>query len=315
MRLTTDQLEVDLYPEHGFVIGAIRHHTDPRNILWNPDGASFDPLPAADLGPAGDASVDTFDRQLLAGGWFAMFPNAGLPSDITQWMHGEAPRLAWKVISAADTEVTCALRTPASGFRVERTVRVDGNTVAVTTRAVNDSGDTQQVAPGEHPCFSREVFAGGVLIADPDRAEVTSHADELNATLAASTPFTWPNAPLLEGGTTDLRVIPEEPDGRHDHVTLTGSGRVTAVGSTLAASLMWDQDAFPHSLLWEHFQPLGSPWAGDVFAIEPAHAPGRTSADAAAANAVTTVAPGETVTSWVQLQVEATARQSAENAG
>lgn len=302
VRLSNGFVQLDCYPEHGFVITAIRPRGTDRNILWNARGASFDALPTRELGPAGPESIDSFDRQVLAGGWFPMFPTAGLPGDSgDHWMHGEAARLAWDIVSTSESELVCRLRTPVSGFELERSVRLESSTVIVSMTATNDSGSAQSITFGEHPCFSRKIFAGASLVATPREAHVTSHADPLNATLVENAQFMWPNAPLTSGATADLSNIPLVPDGRHDHITLHDIGCVEIRGDQLSVLLSWDQAAMPNALIWEHFQPIGSPWGGDVFAVEPSSAPGRTWTDATTVSARTEIANGHSLSTWTEL--------------
>lgn len=308
--LGNSAIEVECYPAHGFAIGAIRRRDSLVNLLWNPEGARFDPL-TTELGPSGTASIDTFDRGILAGGWFLMFPTAGLPGvdaegvGAPQWMHGETARLPWKVLNQSGTSVQCEVRT--RHFLVQREVRLLGNEVRVSTEATNVSSSSQSVTFGEHPCFPRPVFGGGTVQLSAVEAAVTSIADPPNSRLAEREVFTWPQAPLGAGGLRDLSVIPEQADGRHDHVWLKnveGRASIVALSGELNVQLSWDAKALPYALLWQHFLPLNSPWGGDVFALEPVSAPGRTSDDAVNAGAHTSVSPMATVSSWAVLRVD-----------
>jgi hypothetical protein len=302
--LRSSAVEVECHPEHGFTIGSIRHPEHGPNILWNPRGTAFRRLPREQLGPAGEASIATFDDDLLAGGWFTMFPNAGPPGDERDvWMHGEAARLAWDVALHEEATLTCVLRTPDSGFAVERTVTVEGEVVTVTTAAVNTTSRPQRVNIGEHPCFARTVFAGGTLEVGPVPLVVASHADAASATLVEHSRSTWPRASTIGGGTTDLSAIPERSDGRHDHVMVSETTTVGLVGRRARVALSWDGGVLPFALLWEHFQPPGSPWDGDVLAIEPLSSRGRTTSEAAASGSMRVVPPGKRISWWMRLDL------------
>lgn len=303
-RVHSDRLRVTVAPQHGFTIAGIALAGSDHNVLWNPPTASFDPLPTDDLGPAGEPSIEYFDRRILAGGWFPMFPTAGLPgSAADRWMHGELPRVAWQVTDQSDAHVTAVVDTPGSGIRVHRTVRVVSDTVAVTIRAENRSGRTQRVTYGEHPCFARSLFASGAVLAHPARARVTSAADPPNAHLIADADFPWPTAPSAAGDTIDLSKIPATADGRHDHISLADISSVQLRGARHVVDLAWDPVQMPHALLWQHFRPAGSPWDGDVFAIEPMSAPGRTFDDAEHAGSVTDLLPGHILRTWMSMRV------------
>lgn len=303
--LSSDTIEVSCYPQHGFVIGAIRERADGRNVLWNTPNARFAPL-NGELGPTGSASIKTFDQGILAGGWFLMFPTAGLPGDQPVWMHGEAARVPWTVVSTTTDSVVCEVSTPVSGFDLRRSVRVNGPEVRVETVAVNRSGETREVTFGEHPCFPRTEFAGGMAMVVPDTAVVSSTADPTNATLVSDAPFDWPVAPRTNSASTDLSRIPRYADGRHDHVELTvplGAVTLTDAERGRIVELTWDSESMPHALIWQHFRPVGSPWDGDVFAVEPGSAPGRTLTEAISAAGTTRVGDGESLATWASLRV------------
>ncbi|MCC5948212.1 MAG: hypothetical protein JJT89_07120 [Nitriliruptoraceae bacterium] len=305
MVLRTDRIEVTCSPEHGFVIGSL---TTPQlgNVFWNPPGASFAPL-GDDLGPTGEASIGSFDRGVLAGGWFPMFPSAGPPGrGHDGWMHGEAPRLPWSVTSSSDTHVRARLTTPVSGFLLERELRVSGPVLRVETEAHNVSGAVRSITFGEHPCFLREVFAGGRLVMHPAAARVTSLADPPHASLAGEQDFPWPVATGIDGDAHDVSALPVDADGRHDHVEVAlpdGVVDILDASATAGVRLAWDAAAMPYALLWEHFLPGSSPWPGDVFAIEPASAAGRTRTEAIALGHEREVGIGERLCTWMSIEV------------
>ncbi|TQL48856.1 hypothetical protein FB562_1962 [Homoserinimonas aerilata] len=302
--LVNGLLAVECHPAHGFVISTIRRNGDGTNLLWMPEGASLGPL-SGEIGPSGIASIATFDGGILAGGWFTMFPTAGLPGDDqTRWMHGEAARLPWEVQTATSTSLACVVLT--RHFIVRREVALTSNEVRVTTTATNTSGETQAVTFGEHPCFSRSLYSGGQLELRAISATSTSTADIANSTLRPENAFEWPNAPRTDGGVLDLAAIPVDADGRHDHVGLTIPDGAAAIrdNNGNGIELSWGASKLPHALLWQHFRPEGSPWAnGDVFAVEPSSAPGRTFSESAAAGGVTTVDAEASVSWWTSLRV------------
>lgn len=304
LRIQSDRLRVSVAPQHGFVIASVALAGTDENLLWNPPEPSFEALSLTDLGSPGDESIDRFDREVLAGGWFPMFPTAGLPGSAPdRWMHGEAPRIPWTVVEQSASHVTAAVETPVTRIRVLRRVVVTDDTVTVTTIAHNRSGQLQHVTFGEHPCFSRAVFAGGELDIKPSGARVGSLADPPNALLAEEHAFAWPNAFSPVHGVIDLSSIPSAPDGRHDHVALAGVSTASISGPRHSLDLAWDSENLPNALLWQHFNPAGSPWEGDVFALEPTSAEGRTFDEAVAADSVRALADDETLRFWMSLTV------------
>src|SRR6478672_10176870 len=221
--LTGGGLELTADPAHGFVILRLVDLATGTPLLWERGGRVV-PCPS-DLGPPGAASIETFEGDLLVGGWFVMFPTAGLPAvgARAQWMHGEAARLPWTVIHLDAHAVTAQLHTPSSGFHLTRTVRLDDEGLFVQTTAVNRSGVPQEVSYGEHPCLSRPAFAGGRLDIAVRGATVLTPAQPAAASVVPGPVGRWPHAtarhPSREtNGTIDLGAVPVRPDGVHDHV-------------------------------------------------------------------------------------------------
>lgn len=302
-------LEVRAHPGHGFTIGQLTDLGTGTDLLWareSPVGRC-----SPDLGPPGDPSITTFDDDLLIGGWFPMFPTAGLPEPgaRSRWMHGEVARLPWTVTAADETSLTAQVDTPASGFRVTRSVTLDEDGLAIRTWAVNRSGRHQEVTYGEHPCLSRRAFAGGRIHLRPVAAQVLPPAQPDAAALRVGPITAWPRAATLSGGSLDVGAVPDAPDGHHDHVAADLAEGVFAVDAPpLGRRLQFtvDRRELGHLLLWRHFSPPQRPGA-DVLALEPSSAPGRGFADATAAGAVRRVEPGGTVSfrvtaSWSRLE-------------
>src|SRR5262249_36954354 len=102
MRLGSDLLELEVLPECGMTIVALRLLADGRNPLW--ERPAHPPEPASrDVGPPGVASIDSL-HAALGGGWFEMSPHCGLPGVLDgaeTMLHGEASRLPWDVVAAA----------------------------------------------------------------------------------------------------------------------------------------------------------------------------------------------------------------------
>ncbi len=307
IRLGGDHLLVECDPDAGFVITGIIDAATGANALWRRTGF----VPAEyrrALGPSGDQSNDSF-IELFVGGWFEMFPTAGYPGTVPgaagpamSLLHGEAMRLPWVVTDrdASAVEATADMvRTP---FRLTRRLEVVGAELVVSERAENRGGAMAPYVWGHHPCFDRATFAGGRFEIDAASAEVPSPAlDAANNSLVLGSQFTFPDAPMADGGVRDVAAIPESADGRHEQTTLAvrrGGVRITAPRIGRAFSLDWDERDFPHVLLWQDYQAEGAAFWGtcDTFAVEPSSAPGRSVGDAVAAGAVRDLAPGESAT-------------------
>lgn len=295
--LSSPQLSVEVHPEHGAVISRIAFRDGP-NVLWRRTGTIPRDL-GADIGPAGAASVDGFDGGTLIGGWFPMAPEVGPPGAAPgARMHGEAPRISWRCERSDSRSLELSAVGPASGLRMHRTVSVTDAAMTVWMRLTNPVDGPLRVAFGEHPCFDRSLFGGGTLSGSFTEASTGSIADLSAHLLAGHQHFTWPVARTEDARTVDVSAIPEQADGRHDHVSLRpapGPVTLTAPRADFAVALQWDVETLPAAMLWQHFLPGTSPFAGDVFAVEPSSTPYRTHEETVAAGALRTLAPGTSV--------------------
>lgn len=299
-------LSIQCYPQHGFAITSIVAREHGTELLWRSPLTLPREL-GSELGESGDVSGLAFDRDVLLGGWFSMFPTAGHPGSFDdRWMHGEAPRVSWMVESQSDSHVECTVTLPSSGLNVRRRVSVSGNTVSVAVSAHNPMAQDRVITFGEHPCFPRELFAGGrVELPGSPHAEVGPAIQPAASVFRHPDAFEWPTTTGPDGRPMDAGSIPGQPDGRHDHVSVRSErGEAVLRGSELSVALAWDAEAMPRVLLWEHFLPEGSMWPADVFGVEPVSSSGRTMDDAAIAGDAGTLPAGGDVSYWMTLTVQ-----------
>lgn len=310
--LENEFAQITCYPHHGFTIGSIVDKHLDQEILWTPSGSSFDEL-SDDLGPSGPASNDFFDERILAGGWFTMFPTSGpVTRDATRWMHGELARISWDVVDHSHDQITCVATTPDTQFSVTRTVALRAAIIATSTSVVNTALHDIPVTFGEHPCFRRKVFAGGTIKAHPgSSAWVGSVGDSKNSQLQPHQTFLWPTAQTRDGRKSDRSSIPRDADGRQNHTVLAPfDGTLTLTTATgHGVGISWDTNTFGQALLWEHYQPVNSPWHGDVLAIEPISMPSRTWDEAVAQGTTTIIRSSESLTYTCSLELLQTTDQ------
>ena len=306
IRLGSDPLLVECDPDAGFAISAIVDAATGATALGRRTGF----VPAEyrrALGPAGDASVESF-IELFAGGWFEMFPTTGYSGTVPgavglalSLLHGEAMRMPWVVTHRDALTVEASVDMVRTPFRLTRRLEIVGDELVVTERAENFGAVVAPYVWGHHPCFDRGTFAGGRFELDAVSAEVPAPVfDPVHNSLVPGAAFSFPQAPMLGGGLRDVAAIPEAPDGRHEQTTLVlrrGGLRITAPRFGRAFSLDWDGHEFPYVLVWQDYQADGAAFWGtcDTFAVEPSSAPGRSLDDAVAAGAVRELAPGGSV--------------------
>jgi galactose mutarotase-like enzyme len=310
IKLSSTGATAIVLPAQGATILSFAHRATGAEALWH--RARHVPAPCTrDLGPAADGETSFLDR--WAGGWFPMFPLVGhtAADSPAALLHGELVRLPWDVLARDDNSVTLHVRTVRSPFAVTRTVALEGATLTVAQRIENAGAEPAEYLSGEHPCFARATFAGGRIALDAHDGARVPHPpyDPAHARLATPQAITWPHAGAAGGGgaPVDLAEIPRRADGTQDHVELAlASPRVTLTAPLHALALDLDVDlgAHPALLLWHDFGATrGFPYFGDAdtFALEPSTNPHRTVAEARAAGAFRTLAPGDHVAEHTRL--------------
>lgn len=293
-RIADDFLCVEFAPAHGATITSIQAAASP-NLLWR-RGNDVADLPAV---TRATQATDDFNEVVFVGGWFGMFPLAGIPepADADSLMHGDMSRVAWHVArhDASSVVMETTLR---DEFAMRRTMSITAGVLTIHTTATNDSTQPRDVAWGEHPCFDRDVFGGGEIELDTRSAHVPAVASEPSATkLATGQHGTWPTLVGTAGVPIDASRIPVVPDNSHDHVLVefeTNDVQISAPRYGGGIDLRFSGNT-PHAIVWTHFLPPASPWSGDVFAVESMSIPGRSLADPGAREALNTLQPRESI--------------------
>ncbi|GGM64251.1 hypothetical protein [Microbacterium saperdae] len=288
-------LRVACIPSHGFVISEFSP-TGVGNLLWSRERvhAVRDlPLTASTV-----AESDDFDEAVFIGGWFGMFPTAGIPgaADGDRIVHGDLSRVRWRVRSR-DRASIAATAEARPGFSMTRTLSVHSGVLTVDTVVRNDTEQVQLVAFGEHPCLSRAAFRAGRIRVDGGAIRVPGAvSDPVASTFRAGSTGTWPWVLGRDGTLKDASRIPAAVDGTHDHVIMSsGSGAFAVEAPLLGGRLEFsiDSEMLPHLLLWRHFRPVKSPWNGDVFSPEMMSIPGRSLDDLGARDSLLPLKPGK----------------------
>lgn len=287
-------LRVVCLPLHGFVISEF-HPSGVGNLLWSRQAASR--LPDLPVQATSVADSDDFDDAVFIGGWFGMFPTAGLPgeTDDDRIMHGDLPRVRWQVQDHDRSTVT-ATAEARPGFGMTRRLSVSGGVLVVETEIRNRTDHVQLVAYGEHPCLSRTAFRGGRVVVDAGIVRIPVAVTEPGAaSLLPGSEGSWPWVSGIDGAARDASRIPAVADGTHDHVALSlDSGTFAVEAPSLKGRLVFsvDPETLPHVLIWRHFHPPASPWGADVFSPEAMSHPGRSLDDPGARAALRSLESG-----------------------
>jgi hypothetical protein len=259
-------------------------------FMYHPPWASA-PLPA---GPLAEVPWE----RSWHGGWQLLWPNAGSACTVDGADHsfhgaGSVAHFAVAEHSRRRARLGCVL----DGLACERSFELRDGLVRATASIVNRSERTQPLVLVEHLILGGHLAAEGTTI-ELDGGQLVEQA--------------WDGTPLGAGGEwpwlgdTDYSVLPATTSRFAVVCGLpTGRARIAgAHGTTL--DLAFDREAYPHMWLWEErFGATVTPWHGDgeCLAVEPSSIPSSDGlAGAIERGEATLLAPGEELTSWIELR-------------
>ena len=273
LRLATSELEVEVDPDRGADILAIRR-PGGANVLATADWSS--PLPASRSTSYGDPVSDWLSE--YRGGWQELFPNGGAPCTVMGVplpFHGEVSTARWEVVDQTAEAVT--LRTPTRlPLILERRMRLapDRPVLLVEESAWPDADLAVPFLWGHHPAF---VAADGARIDLPagTRVDVDSAFAPEHGDLEPGGSGTWPTVPARGGvGQVSLDRVGPGPTERLAFLSGFEDGAwaaIRGVAPGLGVAMAWDPDTFPSAWFWWEIGGAGHPWHGRSrsVAIEP----------------------------------------------
>lgn len=307
LRITSDEIAVEVVPGHGGTILSVRRRRDDCELLWQtPWGLR--PAGAGRLTGAVEAAMlDTHP-----GGWQTIFPNGSDNAIVhgVEWGYDGEARIAFYRWEETPSSVIMRARLTRSPFEVTKIVSVRGAEVTVGETIKNVGAEHvdvvwgQQVNLGPPLVGPRAIVDADVAIvrADP-RAARDADFDDL---------LPWPRSRTGDG-VVNLRSVPA-PDAEQTRAAyLSDFGRpaitIRNPAAGIAATLTWDGDVWPH--LWYGMEAggrSGYPWygAGYFLSLTPATSwPARGIHDVRRTSATTLrVYPGVSRTSHLSLRVD-----------
>ncbi|MEO8126460.1 MAG: hypothetical protein ABJF23_02845 [Bryobacteraceae bacterium] len=200
--------------------------------------------------------------------------------------HGEAHIQKFEVKSSnkegKTSTLVLAAKLPILEELFTRTIRmVDGeNVIYVTSELENLLGFDRPVNWAEHATIGSPFLEPGVTVVDMSgkRAMVRPYEPSergLPHRMASGKEFTWPDAPLVSGGTADVRRAPSPPNSGGHTTTLMDPSRkyvyVTALhpGKKLILGYVFRPDEYAWTQSWENYPPTGKLARGLEFSSQP----------------------------------------------
>ena len=258
-----------------------RKHPD-MNPLWRPLWHTIDPERYS-LENDQEEFGSPPDGRLLAGiaGHSLSFDYFGPPSveETAAGLstHGEAPAVRWQIsreFQEGQPSIEYGAELPVAQIDFRRTLRVDPKhpVVYCEEKARNLSHADRPICWNEHVTIGPPFLECGITMVDMPATQAkvnpASYSDAMMLTPDAD--FWWPNAPLQDGGSHNLRTT---PDGSYCRYTaqLLDQARGTcyvAISNPRALLLayVFQREDFPWVGNWEErFYRKTAPWSGKTF--------------------------------------------------
>jgi galactose mutarotase-like enzyme len=263
IRLTSDELLVDVLPENGGDVFAVIDRATNVDLLWKAPWGS---------GLRAEDAPTSRDRWLARtwGGWQVLLPNAGDEASEggrTWGFHGEAGLRSWSVLSAAADRLELAVELETAPLDVRRVYRLEGPSLFVDTRIRNRSPGPVEFLWGEHPTFGEAFAAGATLEIDAESIRIEL-ADGVG--VRAGDRLQWPGQ--ATNADRSLDHIPARSPSRFLFAFLDGlregTYRLRNDRLGLGARLSWPLAVFPCVWLWEEIAfTQDEPWNGQAYAV------------------------------------------------
>ena len=264
-------LRVTVLPGGGH-IAEVHDKAAGINPLWAPPWPSIEP---SRFNPARHPEYGGgVDASLLAGimGHNLCLDIFGAPSEdeakAGMPVHGEASVVDYEVDGGA-AHLTMTARLPLAGLDVERRLELRDRAVWIRETVHNRRGIDLPIGWTQHVTLGPPFLAKGQteFRASMTRSRVFESAFGTADYLEAGADFAWPHAPLIDGGTTDLRHYTAadtsdaytahlaDPDREHAFfVAFSASAR-------LAFGYVWRRRDFPWMGIWEENRSRShAPW-------------------------------------------------------
>lgn len=308
LRLSTDEVGLDVVPGLGGTISSLTRLPDDAELLWStPWGlrhAGAHPLP----GSAEATMIDT-----SPGGWQSLFPNGGDSATVhgVEWgVDGEA-RVCWLDWEFTGSSLIMNGRLTRSPFEISKIISVRGREVTVGETVRNVGGERIEVMWGSRLCLGGALLGPDTVV---DAAASVVHPDpQISYSSNYEDVMPWPRSHGADS-MINLRTLPEIGSGQTRLAYLTEFTRpslsVTRPSVGVGLDLEWDLDCWPY--VWYSMEAggrRGFPWfsSGYVLALTPCSAwPAHGLHDARRVSGTTVwIDPGETRTSHLTATVHA----------
>ncbi len=280
-RIETRDLRVTVFKEGGH-IAEILHKASGVNPLWTPPWPSIEPSTYDEA--RNPEYGQNAESRLLAGisGHNICLDTFGGPSAEEAaaglGVHGEAPVASYE-IEADGYGLNCRTELPIAGLRFQRRIQLtdEGIVLRISETVENLRACDRPIAWTEHVTLGPPFLEKGVTEsrAPGTRSKVLEEDFAgKNGRQKIGAEFDWPNVPLKDGGTEDLRVYTTAAVSGGFTTTLMDPEREQAFflayspKSKLLFGYVWRRSDFPWLGRWEeNYGRTAPPWNGKTLTL------------------------------------------------
>lgn len=264
VRLTSDQLVVEVVPELGATIYSVRRASDDLELLHRTPWG----LPRYG-GPQLGGTAEVIRHDGNPGGWQSLFPNGGdtvVVQGADQGYDGEARIAIFEPVDDApqdSSELHLRARLRRSPTEMTKIIELDGDSLTITETIHNVGSGEREMMWGTQLQFGAPLISKD---AEVDSAASLVHPDatlHYDADYDDVTP--WPRT-VGRDSMINLRYLPEPgAETRLAYLTEFSSGEISITNPTVdcAVTITWDHEQWPH--LWyalEAGDETDFPWFG-----------------------------------------------------
>lgn len=246
---------------------AVELSSDRLKVLLLTTGATVASVTLPDQPSAINPLWNPVDSRGAGLGHFLCLDGFGSPSqeEVKAGMpgHGEAVRQDFTVDRSDEGRLTMTATLPLAQEKIIRTYSVkNGEPVLyVNTHVESQVAFDRPMVWAEHATIGSPFLEAGVTAVDISgtRSQTRPYAGPARHRLASGIDFTWPMAPLVSGGTADMRIPPVPPNSGDHTTTVMDPSQpwawATAIhpGRKLMVAWVWRSADFPWLQNWEAF--------------------------------------------------------------
>lgn len=263
LRLTSEQVSVDVVPGLGGTVTDLRRRADDAPLLWSTPWGLRHQGAWSIPGSSEAAMLDS-----CPGGWQSLFPNAGDTAVLhgVEWGHDGETRITWLDHDQRGDGVSMSGRLVRSPFLVTKDVTVADDTVEVSETVTNVGGEAVEVMWGS------QLVLGGELIGPGTTVSTSASVVRPDARSGSGTTYEdlmpWPRAHGAHA-TVNLSRLPG-PDAAESRLAYlsdfaTPSLTVRNATGSLGVDLTWDE-TWPYLCYsFEAGGRSGFPWFSNAY--------------------------------------------------